>query len=367
MRYSFSFSLLPLSSLANSSAESLDRHLKGTLVRVVSTDEARRVDEHAPRDTRRLAKGLVAQSLPRQRLPAVESGALHTHSAHPPPLVHVREQAVQHLAGHVLRALHVEEVLLPRAEGVEADDLAALVHVEPLLQRLAHDVRRRQPRVREERHALLELEARQGHRLHKSLVEGLGVRLLVPARRQVADAGAERRRDAVVLHDGDAGVGGGVLLHAVVDAVDVLHEVLVDLVVQALQVGVRDVGGSLPEHLAAVVQVHKTGARQARLVLLDARVHRLLELLLVVVKEVVLRLVAGTNVHHNVALGEQVRVPRTHDDGVLELVGHLQHGNGQGLIAVEGAVVRADDHLRGVRQRVGDEKRHVSDESLSSP
>eukprot|EP00968_Pinguiococcus_pyrenoidosus_P022693 scaffold3340_cov255-Pinguiococcus_pyrenoidosus.AAC.13 len=306
-------------------------HLLGSLQRLVTSDEAICLP--------------VAHASPgrRQLLARHEGSFCLRHGLHAPVargvlVEHVLQQLLLRVRCALL-GLQLEEVRLPRAGRFQLDDLARGVHVEALLHRRAYDAPRRPPGVHEALHDGHELLASEHHGLlERRIGGGLGA-VLVPARIQCAHPLGKRGAHHVV----QLPIGH---LDPIVNPVNVLHELAIDALVEKLQqpLGVVQHAlaaavGHLGQHLSPEVLVDQPRRAQlGRKGLQDA-----IEAPLVMIEAQAVRVVLRAHVHHQLAAAQLIAGARAQDLVLLEARQHLQHGDGQRLVAVEAARVRADE------------------------
>mmetsp|Transcript_63789 Transcript_63789/g.201758 ORF Transcript_63789/g.201758 Transcript_63789/m.201758 type:complete len:335 (+) Transcript_63789:717-1721(+) len=314
-------------------------HRARALLREVPPDEAPHVHEDAALNPALLGELRVPQPAPLdgEAAAVLEGGGGERHALDAPVALLVLIEAVLDGHGHLELLLQVVQVRLPRAVSRELDHLARGVHLLPLVDRLDHVVARREPRLAVVVYAVEELRARESHGLLELRHLQLGGGLLHPAGVEPRHA----RGEVGVAHVLGRSVGV-VLVDAVIDAVDGLHEVLVHLEVEDLEARVRLGHAEHTRHdLAPKVLVHQAGAGE----LSGEPVPKdISEPALVVVEAVGGGVVLPAHVNDHVELLEDVRVAAPHHGGVLEGRRALQEEAAQRLVAVEAPVVSADLH-----------------------
>lgn len=192
------------------------------------------MDKDAAWDSTTLGQLLVTESSPllRQRLPALKALRRRRNTLNSPLVVIVR---VQHIHGLVLNTqllLQVEQMLLPGARLIKDQDLSRRMNIHTLIQRAHHQISGRQPRQTQVPNSIREILTCHSNSLQELFID-INI-LLVPPGVQSCDTLREGSTDTVLGLD-----VSGVLRDTVVATVKGLDKVLIDLLVEELDLGVR--------------------------------------------------------------------------------------------------------------------------------
>eukprot|EP00216_Chloropicon_sp_CCMP2111_P006396 CAMPEP_0198237002 /NCGR_PEP_ID=MMETSP1446-20131203/2852_1 /TAXON_ID=1461542 ORGANISM="Unidentified sp, Strain CCMP2111" /NCGR_SAMPLE_ID=MMETSP1446 /ASSEMBLY_ACC=CAM_ASM_001112 /LENGTH=364 /DNA_ID=CAMNT_0043918981 /DNA_START=225 /DNA_END=1315 /DNA_ORIENTATION=- len=336
------------------------RHLEDAFSRVVAAREPSAVHERASLYACHLVQVGVPQAAPSlwERLAVAELAQLLGHARDAPLLLPVvLEDAVEDPGGLALRRkllLEVDEVALPGAVPGQFNDLPARVYTQAVSQAAAHNGPGREPSAR----VVLELGQELAPDKLAGLIEPRVLALLaavfVPLRIEGGHSVSDGGFAQVLPAQGRAVVGALllpvrvplrpprnlVLVDAVVDGVHRLHEVLVHLEVERVQVWVVHRQPGLGRHdLPPEVLVDEAGAAELGA---EPMAEGFVESPLVVVVPVLLVAVDGAHVDQRVHLRVHLGVAGSRHARVSEARRPPQQEAPQRLVRVEGPRVRPD-------------------------